>query len=114
YCVIGTVVTNHEHVESCDPTLFGETDFHPSLKARTATSDEGLLLAADAHHHRRVRFLGQQGRDEHRDPAGDLATEPACGVFADENNFFRIDVQPSCDRGQRLRGALSARVNVDL
>src|ERR1035438_423024 len=57
---------------------------------------------------------GQKRGDDHRYPSGNLAPKPASGIFADEHNLFRIDVQPSCDGGQRLRGALRTRMNVDL
>jgi hypothetical protein len=87
--VIRTVVANDEHVESRDPSLFREADFHTPLKARARASDEGFLLAADAHHHRSVRLLRQQRRDDHRHSTGDLAAESASGVFADENNVCR-------------------------
>ena len=67
-----------------------------------------------AHHHRGIGLLRQKRGDNHGDTAGDLAAESAAGVFADENDFLRIHVQPARDGGQGLRGALSARVKVDL
>src|SRR5580658_4291649 len=112
-CIVGTVVANDEHVEGRDPSLFREADFHPPLKAGTGASDEGLFFAADAHHHRSIRFFRQQCRDDHGHAARDLAAESAAGVFADENDVIGTDIQPARDRWQRLRGALRARVNVN-
>src|SRR5208282_2283711 len=112
--VVWAVVANNEHVEGRDPSLFGEADFHPPLKTGARASDEGFLLTADPHHHRSVRFLGEKRSDDHRHAAGDLAAEPASSVFADEDNVVWTNVQPACDRGQCLRGALRARMNVNL
>ena len=113
-CVVGTVIGDHEHVEGRDPPLSGEADFHSALKTGPRASDESLLLAADAHHHRGVGLFRQERRDNHRDATGYLAAESAACIFANEDNFARIHIQPSREHRLGLSSALRARVNVDL
>ena len=56
-CVVRTVVRDHEHVKSKDPSFFGKPDLHSTLKTGPRASDKRLLLAADAHHHGGVGLL---------------------------------------------------------
>src|SRR5450631_1086791 len=85
-----------------------------TLLTSAGASDEGLLLAADPHHHGGIGLLREQRWNNHGDAAGDLAAESAAGVLADEDDLLRVDIQPTCDRGPGLRGALGSAVNVDL
>ena len=73
-----------------------------------------FLFAADPHHHRCVGLLRQQRRNNQRHAGCDLAAETAPCVFADEDDFAHVDVQPSRDGRHGLRGALRPGVNVDL
>ena len=113
-CIVGTVVRNNKHIEGSDPAFLAKADFHSALKTGARAPDESLLFAANAHHHRGVGLLRQECRDNHGDAAGYFAAEPATRIFANENDFARIDVQPSRQGRQGLESALSARVNVYL
>src|SRR6266849_2969134 len=113
-CVVRTVVRNHEHIKSKDPSFFGKSDFHPTLKTGPRPSYESLLLAADPHHDRGVGLLRQKCRDNHGDAAGYFAAEPATRIFADEHHFLLIHVHPSCYGRPTLGRALSSGVKVDL
>ncbi len=113
-CIVGTVVRNNKHIEGSDPAFLAKADFHSALKTGARAPDESLLFAANAHHHRGVGLLRQECRDNHGDAAGYFAAEPATRIFANENDFARIDVQPSREGRQCLESALSARVNVHL
>ena len=93
-----TVVADRAHVERGDAAVLGEADLHPAAHARTAAADVVLFLAADAHHHRRIRLLRQQHRNDQRDGAGDLAAEPATGVLADDDDVFGMGRRPSARR----------------
>ena len=73
-----------------------------------------LFLAAHPHHHRRIRFLREEHRDDQRDRARDLAAEPPAGVFADDDDVRGIDADPPGHPEDGLGRALSARVHVDL
>src|SRR5215471_9270806 len=93
--IVRSVVADHEHIECGNASVLGETDFHPSLKAGPRPSNEVFLLTADAHHHGRIRFLGQQCRNNREDVTRGLAAETSSGVLADENNLVLIHIQPA-------------------
>src|SRR5439155_7551391 len=111
--VVRTVVGNHEHIESNNPSFLRKTGFHPALKTGPGSPDESFLFATDAHHYRGVGLLREERRDDHRDAAGYLAAEPAARVFADEDDFRKIHIQPTCEGRPSLRRTLSAGINVD-
>src|SRR6266568_8813346 len=65
-CVVGTVVRDDEHVERDDPPVLGKADFHPPQQTGPGAADESLLLPADPHHHRRIRLLRYERRNNQR------------------------------------------------
>ena len=60
HLVVGTVIADHEHIERHDPAVPGKADLHTAVEAWTPAPDVLLFLAADAHHHRRIRLLGEE------------------------------------------------------
>jgi uncharacterized protein len=86
----------------------------PAQDARPRAADEGLFLAADAHHHRGIGLLREQRRNDQRDAARDLAAESAARIFADEDDLTAVDIQPTGDGRHCLDRALRAGVHVDL
>src|SRR5580704_4334683 len=112
--VVGAVVADNVHIEGRDPAFLGETYFHPPEQTGTPATDVMFLLTANAHHDRGVGFFRQERGNHQRDVSCYLAAKSATGVFADEHDIAGVDAEPSPDRGDSLRGALGARVNVDL
>src|SRR5579862_3547594 len=108
------VVADREHVERGDAAVLGEAYFHPRAHARTGAADIVFLLAADAHHHRRIRLLCQEHRDDQGNRASDLAAEAAAGVLADDDDVFGRHADPAGDAADGLRGTLRAGVDVHL
>ena len=82
-------------------------------EARARAADVVLVLARDAHHHRRVGLLREQRRNRHRDGARNLAAEAAAGVLADRARPCPASspVQRATRR-DRLHGALRRAVEI--
>ena len=81
---------------------------------RARAADVALFLAADAHHHRRVRLLREQRRNGHRHGAAALAAESAAGVFANQDDVFRLDADPSRHAVNGADDALRGAVQMQL
>src|SRR5206468_2247844 len=114
HLIVRTVVAYHKHIEGQDPAVLRKANFHSAVLSGAAATDKLFFLAANAHHDRRIGFLGQKGGNNQRDGGCYLAAKPAAGVFADENDIVRGNAQPSRNRGHSLRGALRTGINVDL
>ena len=106
-------VTTNRSTAVMRPSLSKPT-FTRECSAGTRAADVVLVLAGDAHHHRRVRLLREQRRDRHRDVARDPAAEAAAGVLADEHDVFRLDADPARDARHGLHRALRAGVQEQL
>ena len=77
-------------------------------------ADEVLVLAGDAHHHRRVGLFREQRRNRHRDGARNLAAEAAARELGNHHDLVGRDAGPARKRRDRLHRALRRAVQVAL
>src|SRR2546425_5245571 len=112
--VVRTVVADRVHVDGRDAAIFSEAGLDAREDTGPRAADEVLFLARDAHHHRCVRFLRQQGRNRHEDRPRNLAAEAASGVLADDVHLVRLNAGPARNRRDRLDRALRRAVEIQL
>jgi hypothetical protein len=111
---VWSIVFDDEKIKSGDASV--PTESHPGAAdhAGPRSPDVVLLLAADAHHHRRIGFFREQGGDGHRDGPAALAAESTARVLADQDNLRRVDPDPVGDGIDGPRHALRRSMKVQL
>jgi hypothetical protein len=108
------VVLQQKEIEGGDAAVGAEAHPGAARHVRAGMADVVLLLAADAHHDRRVGFLRQQGGDRHRHGAAALAAEAAARVLGDEHDVGRVETHPARQRVERAHRALRRPVQEQL
>ena len=111
---VRTVVFDDEEVERGDASVLPESDPRAPHHAGSCAADVVLFLAADAHHHRRIRLPGQQRWNRHRHRPGPFAAEAAADVFADDHDVPGIHADPRGERIDCPNEALGRAVQVQL
>ena len=110
----GARILHEKEIKCSDAAVLGESDTGAARHVRARATDVAFLLAADAHHHRRVGLLREQRRNRHRDRSVALAAEPAAGELADQHDVGWIDANPASDGGHVERHALRRAVQIQL
>ena len=103
---VGARVLHEEEIQRRDLAVLGESDSCTTRHVRARAADVALFLAADAHHHRRIRLLREQRGYRHRYRTRAFAPEPATSELADQNDVGGSDADPSRDAGHRGCDAL--------